>query len=299
MDRFAELKTFCLVASSGGFSSAARQLGIATSSVTRLVDSLEARLGVPLLNRSTRSVTLTDAGRQYVERATAILRELDEADDAAGAGTDEPRGLLRVAAPVTFSTLYLAPLLPEIARRYPLLELELHLSDAVSKLADESIDVAIRIGAPEHHPLLVAKKLADQQRYICASGDYLRRRGVPQTAADLAQHNCLQFAYNAGRQSWRLESDQGIEEVVVHGTLSVNNSDVLRQAAIGGVGLALLPDWLIHRELASGLLERVLAQYRVNPGAMDIGIHAVYAANRRGSVKVMAFIAMLAQALQA
>ena len=297
MDRFAELKTFCLVATSGGFSSAARQLGVATSSVARLMDALERRIGAPLLNRSTRSITLTDAGRDYFTRASQILAQLDEADDAAGGAGGEPRGLLRIAAPITFSGLFIAPLLPELARRYPQLELDLRLSDALSNLVEESIDLAIRIGGVEEHPNLIARLLAPQERLICASPAYLARHGVPQTPADLAAHNCLQFAHRAGSQPWRIESAAGIEEVQVRGTLSVNNGEVLRQAVVGGIGLGLLPDWLAARDLAAGTLVRVMRQYRIDRGARDGGIHALYPANRRGSSKVQAVVGLLAAAL--
>ena len=297
MDRFAELKTFCLVAASGGFSSAARQLGVATSSVARLMDALEQRIGAPLLNRSTRSITLTDAGRDYFTRASQILAQLDEADDAAGAGGSEPRGLLRIAAPITFSGLFIAPLLPELGRRYPLLELDLRLSDALSNLVEESIDLAIRIGSVERHPNLIARLLVQQERLICASPAYLARHGAPQTPADLAVHNCLQFAHRAGGQPWRIESAAGIEEVQVRGTLSVNNGEVLRQAVVGGMGLGLMPDWLVARDLAAGTLVPVMRQYRIDWGARDGGIYALYPASRRGSNKVQAVVGLLAEAL--
>jgi DNA-binding transcriptional LysR family regulator len=297
MDRFAELKTFCLVAASGGFSSAARQLGVATSSVARLMDALEQRIGAPLLNRSTRSITLTDAGRDYFTRASQILAQLEEADDAAGGAGGEPRGLLRIAAPITFSGLFIAPLLPELGRRYPQLELDLRLSDALSNLVEESIDLAIRIGGVEQHPNLIARLLAPQERLICASPAYLARYGVPQTAADLAAHNCLQFSRRGGSQTWRIESAAGIEEVQVRGTLSVNNGEVLRQAVVGGMGLGLMPDWLVARDLAAGTLVRVMRQYRIDWGARDGGIHALYPANRRGSSKVQAVVGLLAAAL--
>jgi DNA-binding transcriptional LysR family regulator len=297
MDRFAELKAFCLVATSGGFSPAARQLGVATSSVTRLVDSLERRVGSPLLNRSTRNVTLTDSGRAYFERASAILSALDEADDQAGAPEGAPRGLLRVSAPVTFSALYIAPLLPALARRYPQLVLDMHLSDSVSNMVDEGIDVAIRIGAPERQPQLIARMLAPHPRSICASPAYLAQYGTPQTPAELADHNCLQFSYGAQRQGWRMQLDGEVHEVLVSGSLSVNNSEVLRQTALGGMGLALLPDWLVRRDIDAGLLVRVLERYQSNPGDMNVGIHAVYQANRRGSSKVKAFIDALDAAL--
>jgi DNA-binding transcriptional LysR family regulator len=297
MDRFAELKAFCLSASNGGFSAAARQLGVATSSVTRLVDALEQRLGTPLLNRSTRSITLTDSGRGYFEHATQILAALEEADDAAAGGVAEPGGVLRIAAPVTLAIRYIAPLLPELARRHPKLALDLRLSDSLTNLVDEAIDVAIRIGSPEQQPNLIARKLADHQRHICASPAYLARQGAPQTPQQLADHNCLLFSYGAARHSWRLRAEGLAQEIEVRGSLHVNNAEMLRQAALGGLGLALLPGWLVRQDLEAGTLVPVLDGYQANPGEMDVGIYAVYAANRRGSSKIRAFTEMLAQAL--
>jgi DNA-binding transcriptional LysR family regulator len=297
MDRFAELKAFCLTASNGGFSAAARQLGVATSSVTRLVDALEQRLGTPLLNRSTRSITLTDSGRGYFEHASQILAALDEADDAAAGGVTEPAGVLRIAAPVTLAIRYIAPLLPELALHHPKLELDLRLSDALTNMVDEAIDVAIRIGNPERQPNLIARKLAGHRRHICASPAYLARHGAPQTPEQLAGHNCLLFSYGAARHSWRLRDAEQAREIEVRGTLQVNNSEMLRQAALGGLGLALLPGWLVQQDLETGTLLPVLDRYQANPGEMDVGIYAVYAASRRGSAKIKAFTDLLAEAL--
>lgn len=303
MDRFSELKAFSLVASTGGFSSAARQLGVATSSVTRLVDALEQRLGSPLLNRSTRSVTLTDAGARYFEHAAGILEALDSADDEASGRHAQLRGVLRVSVPVTFCTLHVAPMLAAWTRRYPQLELDLHLSDTVSNMVDESIDVAIRIGAAGEQPNLIARRLSGHERMICASPGYLAERGVPMVPSDLLQHDCLQFAYGGARRGWRLRAATAgsqIEEVPVRGSISANNSAVLQRAALDGAGLAMLPDWLVRADLQCGALVRVLAGYQANPGAMDIGLYAMYQANRRGSLKVKAFVEMLeAQLLKA
>ncbi len=297
MDRFAELHAFTLVAASGGFSAAARQLGVAVSSVTRQIDALEQRLGAPLLNRSTRGVTLTDSGRAYYEQAIAIRAALDEADDGAS-GRSALRGTLRVAAPVTFATMYIAPLLPELAGCYPELRLDLRLSDAVTNLAEEAIDLAIRIGNVDPQSNLIARLLAPHTRSICASAGYLSQHGTPQLPADLAQHNCLQFAYGARRQVWRLQAPgQPATEVEVHGTLSVNNSAVLRRAVVDGMGVALLPDWLVQADLQAGTLQRLLPNYVANPGEMQVGIYAVYPANRRGSSKIKVFADLLEQSL--
>jgi DNA-binding transcriptional LysR family regulator len=298
MDRFAELKAFCTVAACGGFSPAARRLGLVTSSVARLVDALEARLGAVLLNRSTRSVTLTDAGRAYYEEALRIMERLAAADEAAADGA---AGVLRVAAPVTFSTLYVAPILPALRARHPRLTLDLRLDDAPANLVDEAIDVAIRIGSLDPQSNLVARRLAAHDRVLCASPAYLAAHGAPETPAALATHDCLQFAFGEGRRTWRLQAAgaEDAEDVTVRGVVQANNADVLRQAALGGLGIAMLARWLVQRDLRAGTLVQVLPGYRVNPGPMDVGLYALYPASRRNSTKIRAFVDLLADHLAA
>jgi DNA-binding transcriptional LysR family regulator len=307
MDRFAELKTFCIVAASAGFSPAARQLGLATSSVTRMVDALEQRLGAVLLNRSTRSVTLTDAGRTYYEEAQRILEQLDAADDAVADRAAGLGGVLRVAAPVTFAAMYIAPILPELRARHPRLSLDLRLSDTAVNLIDESIDVAIRIGGLDPQTNLVARRLTGHRRVLCASPHYLATRGVPEYPADLANHDCLQFTFADNRRVWRLRrndpigdvtaDDMPVEEIPVNSVVQANNGELLRQAALAGLGVAMLARWLVQRDLQDGSLIQVLEAYEVNPGPMDVGLYALYQANRRGSQKIRVFIDLLAEHL--
>ncbi len=297
MDRFAELKAFCLVAASGGFSPAARQLGVATSSVTRLVDALEARLGAVLLNRSTRSVTLTDTGRSYYAEARRVLEQLDAADDAVAGQGGDVKGVLRVAAPVSFATLHIAPILPELRARYPRLALDLRLSDEAARLVDESIDVAIRIGRIDPDSTLVARRLGSHRRLLCASPAYLASRGTPILPADLAHHDCLQLA---DRQLWRmrrLEGEGEDEEFTIDAVLQANSAELLRQAALAGLGVAMLAHWLVRDDVAAGRLVPVLPAWEANPGPMDVALHALYQPNRRGSHKIRAFVDLLAAQL--
>ncbi|WDZ94997.1 LysR family transcriptional regulator [Herbaspirillum sp. WKF16] len=303
MNKFAEMQVFVAVADTSGFSAAARRLGLAPSSVLRLVDALEERLGAKLLNRSTRSVTLTEGGRSFYERVQLILEQLDAADIAAAALDEEPQGVLRVTAPVTFSTMYLMPVCRELHRRYPLLQLDLQLSDGMSNMIDESIDVAIRIGATGDQPNVIARRLASHDRVICASGEYLRARGTPQKPSDLLAHHCLQFCYDGPRRGWRFRrigaAGGAIEEVNVQGNFFANNAEMLRQAAVNGRGVAMLASWLVGADLSAGRLVGVLGEFEANPGAMDVGMFAMYPANRRGSVKVKAFIDLLIEQLAA
>jgi DNA-binding transcriptional LysR family regulator len=301
MDRFAELKTFCTVATTGGFSSAARQLGVATSSVTRVIDALEERLGVALLNRSTRSVTLTEAGRGYHADAQRILEQLEAADDAVSERGDEVKGMLRVAAPPAFAAQYIAPILPDLRVRHPRLTLDLCLSNATVSLADESIDVAVRIGSIDPDSRLVARRLAAHERVLCASPSYLKRHGAPREPSELARHDCLQFSFTDNRRSWRLrpkdDANAAIEEIPIRGVVQADNADVLRQAAIAGLGVAMLAHWVVHADLREGRLVQVLDDYDVNPGPMDVAMYAVYQENRRGSQKIRAFVELLAEHL--
>jgi DNA-binding transcriptional LysR family regulator len=308
MDRFAELKTFCIVAACCGFSPAARQLGLATSSVTRMVDALEQRLGAVLLNRSTRSVTLTDAGRSYYEEAQRILEQLDAADDAVADRASGLGGVLRVAAPVTFASMYIAPILPTLRARHPRLALDLRLSDTAANLIDESIDVAIRIGGIDPQANLVARRLAGHQRVLCASPGYLAARGVPLHPAELADHDCLQFSFADNRRVWRLRrkggiadvtaDDMPVEEIPINSVVQANNGEVLRQAALAGMGVAMLAHWLVQADLREGRLVEVLDEYQANPGTMDVGLYALYQGNRRGSQKIRAFVELLAEHLE-
>lgn len=298
MDRFAELKTFCAVAACAGFSPAARQLGLATSSVARLVDALEQRLGAVLLNRSTRSVTLTDAGHAYYEHARRILAQLDAADDAVSGRAADVAGVLRVAAPVTFAALHIAPTLPLLRARHPRLTLDLRLDDAPANLVDESIDVAIRIGSPDAGASTIARRLGGHRRLLCASPAYLAARGAPRRPADLASHDCLQFSFAGNRRTWRLRRRDGadaaaIEEIPVEAIVQANNGELLRQAAVAGMGVAMLADWLVQDDLRAGRLVPVLADYDANPGSMDVALYALYAASRRGAHKIHAFVDLL------
>ena len=292
MDRFAELKTFCTVATAGGFSSAARQLGVATSSVTRVIDALEARLGVALLNRSTRSVTLTEAGRGYHADALRILEQLEAADDAVSERGEGRRGR---------HAQHIAPMLPDLRVRHPRLTLDLCLSNATVSLADESIDVAVRIGSIDPDSRLVARRLAAHERVLCASPAYLKRHGAPREPSELARHDCLQFSFTDNRRSWRLrpkdDANAAIEEIPIRGVVQADNADVLRQAAIAGLGVAMLAHWVVHADLREGRLVQVLDDYDVNPGPMDVAMYAVYQENRRGSQKIRAFVELLTEHL--
>ncbi|MET1113808.1 MAG: LysR family transcriptional regulator [Comamonas sp.] len=297
MDKLQALRAFMDVAQTGGFSKAAQRQGVATSSVTRLIDGLEASLGVALLTRSTRRVALTDAGAAYLEQVTRLLSDLEEADASISDGGAEAVGPLRVSVPVTFGRLCLGPHIAGFLRAHPRLSLELVLSDTYVDLAAERIDVAVRIGTPENQPQLIVRPLAAHWRHVVASPAYLACHGTPAKPEDLGLHECLRFAYQAGPQRWSFLRAGQVQEVQINGRMAANNADILREAVLGGCGIALLAHWLVEDDLRAGRLQRLFADYAINPQDQQVSIHAAYLPNRRHSRKVHAFVEFLQRQL--
>ncbi|NWA04660.1 LysR family transcriptional regulator [Pseudomonas gingeri] len=293
MDTFAALKAFVAVIEGGGFAPAGRRMGVATSSVTRQVDALEKSLGTQLLNRSTRSVTLTSMGESYFEQAVRILGDLENANLEVSEAAGPPRGLLRVSLPVTFARLHIAPAIAAFSRLYPGIRLDLSLSDDRADLVGERLDLAIRLGSAET-PSVVARKIAPHRRLLCASPDYLEQWGEPQAPAELAERNCLTFSYTRGHSTWCF-SGRSEQVVRVSGNLRTNNSEVLREAAVGGMGLVLLPSWLVGADIEAGRLRVVLPDWEAGLGGNGGFIYAVYLPGRRTSKKVRAFVDFLVE----
>ena len=298
MDVFAGIRAFIAVADKGGFARAARESGMATSSIMRQVDALEEHLGSVLLNRSTRNVTLTPAGEAYYGQAVRILSDLDDANRSVSERHGPPRGLLRVSLPVAFARLHVAPIVPGFMKSCPGIEFELLMTDNVVNLVEDRVDLAIRIGSLESSSL-IARRLASNRRVLCVSPKYIRTRGEPRVPADLAKHNCLTFSYSTGDRTWRFSKDGRDEYVRVGGNLRANNSEMLREAALAGLGLILMPTWLIGRDLTEGRLRQVLTEWQADVGRQSAaprqegGIYALYLADRRGSAKVHAFTEFL------
>jgi DNA-binding transcriptional LysR family regulator len=291
MDRLAAIEAFVRVAECGSFSQAAARLRSSKSVVSRQVGALEAELGARLLQRTTRALTLTEAGRSYFARASRILADLAEANASVGQLQAAPRGRLRLNAPVSFGFLHLAPALPEFLDRYPDVEVEMTMNDRFVDLVDEGFDVAVRIGKLDDSSL-VARKLAPMRRTVCAAPAYLQRRGTPASPDDLKVHECLCYS-NVGRsEEWRFVRPDGAPwPVEVHGRLHVNNGDALRAATLRGFGLAVLPSFLIGRDFQSGALVSVLAPFM----PQDSAVYAVYPHARHLSPKVRAFVDFLAE----
>ncbi len=291
MDRLDTMEAFVRVADSRSFSEAARRLRLSKSVVSRQVSALETHLGARLFHRTTRSLSLTEVGQAYYERCARILAEIEEANLSVSSLQTEPRGKLRINAPMSFGVLHLAPLLPSFLERYPQIDIDMAMSDRFVSLVDDGFDVAVRIGKLEDSSL-IARHLAPLRRVVCASPAYLAARGTPRTPDDLAGHCCLTYSNRSTPDEWSFQTAEGQRwPVEVHGRLRVNNGDALREAALGGVGIITLPSFIVGRDLQAGTLVALLAEHV----PQDAAIHAVYPHNRHLSPKVRAFVDFLVE----
>jgi DNA-binding transcriptional LysR family regulator len=290
MDPLDGIAAFVRVVDCGSFSAAAGRLKLSKSAISAQVQRLEARLGARLLHRSTRSLSLTEAGAAYYRRCVGILAEADAAEQAALALQREPRGTLCISAPDTFGWMHVAPALPDFLKRYPELSVDIALSEKHVDLVDEGLDLAIRIGALADSALVV-RKLAPSRVVLCAAPAYLRAHGAPQEPQALAAHNCLAASVTPWGNEWRLSAKAKEARVVVSGSVRANSAETLRATALGGLGIAALPSWAIADDLRSGALERVLPQWELPQSA----IYAVYPDNRMMSAKVRTFVDHLAR----
>lgn len=279
------------VVETGSFSAAALRLGQAKSVTSRLISALENHLDVQLLNRTTRRLSITEAGQDFYEQALRILADLQEAEASVVSHHGALRGRLRLAAPLSFGLLHLAPALNDFLHLHPELVLDLNLDDKRINLIEEGFDLGLRIGElPDSS--LVARPLASIQMRLCASPDYLRRHGTPQCPADLAFHAGLVYGNVPEAQQWRLLDANGqVHSIKVPARLRANNGDVLLEAAIAGLGLVASPSFLAWRALASGQLLRVLPQYQL----AGTRAYAIYPSRRRLPERVRALIDFLAQ----
>jgi DNA-binding transcriptional LysR family regulator len=288
VDRLTGMRVFATVAERASFAAAAEVLGLSRTMISKHVAALEDRLGARLLNRTTRRISLTEAGAGYLERVTEILQLVDEAEGAVSATAGEPRGLLRVNAPMSFSIHHLAPCLAEFRAAHPKVDVELTLNDRVVDLIDEGVDVAIRIGKLKDSSL-IARRLATARLALCAAPSYLARRGEPKDPAELAQHDCLQYSYASDRDVWQFDGPDGRLEVRVRGPLTSNNGDALMNAAIAGLGIVRQPTFIVGEALRDGRLVRILPGYTLPV----IGIHAVLPGSRHVSAKTRSFVEFL------
>lgn len=286
-----EMTVFAAVVEANGFAAAAETLGLSKASVSRLVQRLEDRLGARLLNRTTRRLSLTEAGRSFYDGCQRMLAEAEAAEAAVTALTAQPRGTLRVAVPMSFGVGHLGPHLAAFLAACPELTLDVVLGDRVVDLVEEGFDAAIRIGRLADSAL-VSRRLASASRLIVASPDYLSRRGLPLEPADLAAHDCLHYSYYRGGRTWRfLHRDGRRAEVKIRGRLEMNSGDALVAVAAAGHGVVAMPSFIAGRALAEGRLLRLLPGWS---DGEDTAIHVVYPARRNLLAKVRAFVDFLA-----
>jgi DNA-binding transcriptional LysR family regulator len=290
MDKLGSIRAFTKVVQHGGFAAAARELLLSRSAVSKYVIDLEQDLGVQLLVRTTRSVAPTENGQAYYERCVAILAEIEEADIAVTRLSAEPRGILRVNAPMSFGTLHLGRAIADFMAKFPELAIQLILSDQQIDPVQEGFDVTLRI-ADLPSSSLVARKIAPARRVICAAPSYLAARGTPQHPDDLRHHACLTYGHLATGNQWKLTGPDGDHWIAVPWTLCTNNAEVLRDAAVAGRGIALLPTFIAGADLQEGSLCSILADY----AAPAIAVYALYPETRHLSVKVRVFIDFLVE----
>jgi DNA-binding transcriptional LysR family regulator len=275
----------------GSFSAAARALELTPSAVSKQIGRLEDRLTVRLFNRTTRRLSLTEEGAAFYERAGRILADLEDAAEAVSSLKTVPRGRLRVTMPTAFGVIHLLPALPDFLARHPEMTLEIDLNDRFVNMIEEGFDLALRIGDMEDSSL-IGRRLAANRRVLAAAPGYLAGRAALERPEDLAAHNCLIYTYRPQRHDWHLVDAAGQERVVtVTGNLETNNPMMLRAAALSGLGITLLPLWIIGPDIKAGRLRHVLPDYQWP----DSAIHAVYPPGRHLSAKVRSFVDFLVE----
>lgn len=288
-DKAAALQVFVKAVELGGFSAAARALGLTPSAVSKTIARLEDRLGVRLLNRTTRSLVPTPEGATYAERARSILADIEEADQEITRFRSAPRGLLRLHVSVAFGLHQLPPVLPEFMRRYPEVQLDLAVSDRMPDLAEEGIDLAVRSGDVAD-PSLIARRICLMERVICAAPSYLAEHGTPVVPEDLLRHNCILLSSQPQPGYWPFDTPNGVQTVHVAGNVIVDNAETGVRLAVLGLGLIRLGDTLVGEPLRRGELTAVLTDvHHVEP----IPIHAMYLPGRHRSPKVVAMVEFL------
>lgn len=287
MDRFGDLDVFAHVVTAKSMSAAGRELKLSPAVISKRIRRLEERLGVRLLQRTTRQLSLTEAGQGFYERVVSILASIEDAEAWVASGSGQARGTLRVSAPTSFGRLHIAPHLKPFLDANPMVTVDLILTDSFVDIIGEGFDLAVRI-ADLQDSSLVAKRLAPNHRVLCATPGYVAEHGLPGTIDELAKHTLI--AHNADQ--WRLDGPSGAVSVAVTGPLRTNSSEVVREALLGGVGIALRSTWDVGPELKSGQLVHVLPEYS---GGKRVAVYAVYPSRRHMEQKVRVFVDYLAE----
>lgn len=294
MDQLVAIRTFVRVVQTGNFSAAAREQSSSQANVSKRVAGLESRLGVKLLTRTSRELSLTEMGSDYYEKCLNILDELDEADASVRSQTASPKGTLRITAPVAFSRLILAPLIKPFVEQYPEINIDLAASDTHVDLIAQGIDLAIRAQKLEDSSL-VARHLFDNLMLPVASPDYLKAHGTPKSPEDLKRHNCIVYSLMTSINHWSFSKLDKEFIVAVKGNFQSSNGDTNLEVALSGLGIVQLPIWMVDQHLKSGKLIQVLADYK----AISIPLNAIYPQNRYIPLKVRCFIDFMKKELAA
>ena len=293
MDRFQEMRVFAAVVDAGSFVGACDATGMSKPAVSRHVATLESRLGVRLLQRTTRRLSLTDEGEVFYARCKELLGEVDEAEAEVASRAGQAIGQLRINAPVSFALIHLASLWPLFMSRHPGVTLDITLADRVVDLVEEGADLAVRI-ARMPDSTLVCRKLGSTRLVLCATPAYLRENGTPRHPSDIAAHSVLAYSLLSARYNWEFDGPKGRVEVKVTPRIYTNSGDTCRAAALQDLGIILQPTFLIGADLRSGALVEVLPQYR----ALELGIYAVYPTRRHVPPKVRLMIDFLVDAFR-
>ncbi|MEL4304062.1 LysR substrate-binding domain-containing protein [Shewanella xiamenensis] len=292
MEHFSALPIFVTVVECGSFSAAGQKLGLSKSAISKRITQLEQHLGIQLLQRTTRSLSLTDAGARYFEYIRPAVQLTQEGLDAISELQQTPRGNLRISVPMVFGRLYISPLIAEFLRRYPDIQLQMQMDDKTTDLIAGGFDLAIRIGElPDSS--LIARKIAPCLSVICASRAYLAQHGLPMTPCELTQHNCLFYSYFQNGVEWSFHSPDGVQRVQPKGNYQVNNSDAIHQASLDGLGIANLPRFIVEPDLQARHLQALLTDYPLP----EHGIYAVYPQRKYQPTKVTVLIEFLMEKL--
>jgi len=287
MEGFGAIPVFVAVVENGGFSSAARMLGVSKSAVSKRINQLEKSLGVRLLHRTTRKLSLTEAGERYFEHAAQALAAAGQAEDAVTELQGEPQGKLKISSPMSFGRLHVAPMIPKLLKLYPKLQIELVMDDRTIDLVAAGFDVAIRSGSGGlPASALIARKLAPLRQVLCASPDYIDRYGLPTQPAELPEHNCVLFSISSDANEWTLVGGDEPEIVSVSGNYKVNNSEALLEALREGIGIGRLPTFVAGPDLKTGRLIELLESHRIP----DHSFYAVFPEREYLPAKVRVFL---------
>jgi DNA-binding transcriptional LysR family regulator len=288
MDLFASMRMYLAVVDGGSFAAAADKLNISRAMASKQIQKLEEHLGTRLLNRTTRRLSLTETGREFYERSTQIMGDVEEAEQIAGQMTRRPQGVLRVTIPISYGQHRLAAIIGDYTQAYPQVQLDISLSDRKVDLIEDGFDLAIRIGAMPQSDL-IARKIGGVRSIACAAPAYLARHGAPQTPADLALHACLGYTLTGTGADWRLEGPDGPVTVPISGPIKADNGDIIRLAALSGSGILFQPHFIVGDDIEAGRLVRVLPDWQ----SAELGVYAVYPSRKHLSAKVRTFVDFL------